>query len=163
MALTMAVTFFARSQLELVHAAHGHDGGDARAAGQVHQHFGIDRAGSDLGHRAVELVAGGEQIVLGIVHQQDKAGLDQGHGFHAGLEAQLFGAGLGDGSHNGLAALDAQFHFIIDRAGTDRNNFAVKNISCAGFHTLSPCCGAKSASMATVFRRRNVIIEYLII
>ena len=125
-------------QAQLADAAHGDDGGHLAVGAQVHHNFAVDGAGGHALHGTAELVAGGEDVLVGIVHQDDHAGLDQGAGFLAFDQAQTFGAGLGDGGHQFGAGRHGQFDLVIDGAGTHGADGAPESIASAGFHIFSP-------------------------
>ena len=85
---------------------------------------------------------------VGIVHQDDHAGLDQGAGFLAFDQAQTFGAGLGDGGHQFGAGRHGQFDLVIDGAGTHGADGAPESIASAGFHIFSPYVGGRLSTYA---------------
>ena len=122
---------------QFVNALVGDGGHDQFSPGQLDHHLAVDgtfvRAHDDAAQRIA-----GTCFQRQVGGHDDPRRLDQGVGFNAFGQRQLFGAVVGDDRGQGIAAADVENDFSTDRAMLDRFYPAEELIACACFHIESP-------------------------
>ena len=108
---------------EPVGTGHG-DGGSHLEAVAVDDHFHGNLAARDLVDLAGVDVAGGEDVAVGVVEEDDEAGLDQGEDVPAFGEGEALRAALGDDGDDFLAAGEGNGDLVVGGAFDNLGDFA---------------------------------------